>query len=452
MKELPATNPRSWTFQANMHYMQGTPTNSLFNQCHHGDRLFLAWHRGFLYYFERILRSMSGDPSLMLPYWDWTNFKALPEPFRSPAESTNPLFQDGRAINDGSELSEAIVLDALRTALDQPGFDDSDIGFSSSLEGSPHGTVHTAIGGIMGSVPTAANDPIFWLHHCNIDRMWDYWLNLGNGRVNLSDPAYLDTTFSYANEEGATVTHRIRDILDSRGLGYRYDSVPNPPSSKLTLAMVTAAGATLAPVTAMHAMEEPKVAAVGANEPSAPKPLGLKTETLKVTPAPVRARVRAQAVRSIDGIPVAAAPIAPPRTLVTVNDIEFDKVPEISYGIYLNVPEGTEPSDAMVDHLVGMINFFGRDTVHPAGGHGVMAQARPSTKRFSQSFDATRVIGRLRAKGLYKDGEPARISLRPIVSKPPADPNAAEAAKRRVEVSVKEANVRYGSVKIDPNG
>jgi predicted Zn-dependent protease len=43
----------------------------------------------------------------------------------------------------------------------------------------PHNSCHTAIGGSggsMSSISTAAHDPIFWLHHCNIDRYFYNWM------------------------------------------------------------------------------------------------------------------------------------------------------------------------------------------------------------------------------------------------------------------------------------
>ena len=439
MKSLPPTDPRSWAFQANMHGTEGPVTSPLFNQCQHESALFFAWHRGYLYYFERILRWASGDPSLTLPYWDWSNQSALPEPYRLPADSSNPLYQEGRLLNDGSPLNKAIVVDALSTALDNPDFSNPDqTGFTWSLEASPHGAVHIAIGGLMAHVPTAANDPIFWLHHCNIDRLWDFWLNLGDGRANLADPTYLNTTFSYADEAGATVTHRVRDIQESRTLGYRYSSVPNPRPNAFAAASAAVAMA------AMPAMGHfPMMAAPG--EPAEPKPLGLKTETITVNSAPPP--VRAMATPGMGGVQA-----APARTVVTVRDIEFDKLPELSYGVYVNVPEGVEPSDATADHLVGVINFFGKDTGHDAGGHGGVMAGMGRAKRFSQAFDATRVVARLKTKGLYDDRAPVRVSLRPLVSNPPAGPlPVAAAATQRVEATTKEANIRYRSVEVDRN-
>ncbi len=49
----------------------------------------------------------------------------------------------------------------------------------------PHGSIHGAIGEDMGAVPRSARDPIFWLHHANIDRLWAVWTNMGDGQRTL---------------------------------------------------------------------------------------------------------------------------------------------------------------------------------------------------------------------------------------------------------------------------
>jgi len=45
------------------------------------------------------------------------------------------------------------------------------------MEGNPHGSAHVQTGGgeWIGSVPTAVRDPLFFLLHCNIDRLWAKW-------------------------------------------------------------------------------------------------------------------------------------------------------------------------------------------------------------------------------------------------------------------------------------
>ncbi|OCL09432.1 Di-copper centre-containing protein [Glonium stellatum] len=51
-------------------------------------------------------------------------------------------------------------------------------GPSGSLEGSIHGEYHNKLGGDSGhmsAVPVAAFDPVFWIHHCQIDRLFAIW-------------------------------------------------------------------------------------------------------------------------------------------------------------------------------------------------------------------------------------------------------------------------------------
>ena len=109
MRALPASDRRSWTFQAAIHGTDAGPPNPLFNQCEHGTLQFFTWHRGYLYYFERILRWAAQDPNLCLPYWDWTADPVLPEPFRVPAATSNSLYEVQRAANSGAALPSSVL-------------------------------------------------------------------------------------------------------------------------------------------------------------------------------------------------------------------------------------------------------------------------------------------------------------------------------------------------------
>ena len=52
MQALPATDPMSWTYQANMHGVMNNPGMVAdWSWCIHGSWWFLPWHRGYLYYF-----------------------------------------------------------------------------------------------------------------------------------------------------------------------------------------------------------------------------------------------------------------------------------------------------------------------------------------------------------------------------------------------------------------
>ena len=226
MKALPATDPLSWTYQAAIHgSLSGTGV--AWNTCEHGTDFFFSWHRMYLWYFERIVRKMSGDTNWALPYWNYEKAteRKLPAPFRSPSTPANWLYESNRGFgwNAGTAALGASTVDTTLA--------DSEIAyhdFRSVLEGTPHGAVHVSIGGLMGSVPTAAADPIFWLHHANIDRLWDLWLAKGGGRTDpLGDAAWKTTKFTFFDETGTKVELTGCDVLRAKEqLKYSYQGEP----------------------------------------------------------------------------------------------------------------------------------------------------------------------------------------------------------------------------------
>ena len=181
----------------------------------------------YLYFFDRILRAAAGDRNLVLPYWDWTDAsqRTLPLPFRQPADSTNSLFiaaPSGRptGLDDGTFSLSASTVDDSGAFADVTyetggssgngfgGGSSSPMHFASAygdLEMQPHNIVHSDLGGLMGDPNTAAQDPIFWLHHGNIDRLWNRWIQQGGGRADPSDAAWLNTTFTFWDEAGHAV-------------------------------------------------------------------------------------------------------------------------------------------------------------------------------------------------------------------------------------------------------
>src|SRR5919197_1077891 len=127
-------------------------------------RNFLAWHRWFLRQFE--LRLQEVDPGVTVPYWDWIAYRRLPRQLNRDAElrrwrlvrEWDPDFLPTR-----SELTA--VMRRRRFGA-----------FQFRLE-MLHGGVHIAVGGESGQMSTARSpaDPLFWLHHANIDRLWAGW-------------------------------------------------------------------------------------------------------------------------------------------------------------------------------------------------------------------------------------------------------------------------------------
>jgi len=94
----------------------------------------------------------------------------------------------------------------------------------------------------MGDPNTSARDPIFYLHHANIDRLWKRWLDRGSGRQDpTGDQVWMNTMFTFFDEKGQQVQKTGKDILDTVGqLNYCYDDDPGcliqtPPSAAITL-------------------------------------------------------------------------------------------------------------------------------------------------------------------------------------------------------------------------
>ena len=158
-----------------------------------------------------------GPADWALPYWNYSdstqpNARTMPDAFDLPTlpdGSDNPLRVE-RRFGDGTtpiQLDPAFVsLAALQDDAFPGGDSDIPPGFggpetvfhhgpesdttNGGLESLPHNVIHGAIGGVapggdpndwrnlgLMSMPiTAALDPIFWLHHANIDRLWSVWL------------------------------------------------------------------------------------------------------------------------------------------------------------------------------------------------------------------------------------------------------------------------------------
>jgi len=160
-----ANDPRSWAYWTNIHL----------RQCPHSVSYFFAWHRGYLYYFERQLRAVSGDSKLVLPYWDYYVNPALPAEFTNP-NGSNPLYVPRINTNVRQALSLAPFSSTL---INFPRGTAN--AFEPSFEDMPHNPVHDIIGSWMADLQSPT-DPIFWLHHTNVDRLWVAWVNAGGGR------------------------------------------------------------------------------------------------------------------------------------------------------------------------------------------------------------------------------------------------------------------------------
>jgi tyrosinase len=161
----------------------------------HNNTGFLPWHRAFLLDFERELQQI--DPSVALPYWRFDqpaprlfsrDFMGVADPVvnRVQFSPANPLLfwttdqtlgiartprfntTSSRASNElGPVISEenTLLLGGLNNQYRT----------FARMEIVPHRHAHTCFGGFISSIDTAARDPLFFLLHANIDRLWAKW-------------------------------------------------------------------------------------------------------------------------------------------------------------------------------------------------------------------------------------------------------------------------------------
>lgn len=138
-----------------------------------GAARFLPWHRAYLITTEDLLRSVS--PGLTIPYWDWTTQREIPSWLVDARPSVAVPAPVGSTVNVTRSPGAPSLLP---NASDVDGIVDNTSGSFTDFEGkleSVHNDVHVWVGGTMARVPTAPADPIFWMHHAQIDRLWARW-------------------------------------------------------------------------------------------------------------------------------------------------------------------------------------------------------------------------------------------------------------------------------------
>src|ERR1044072_1174868 len=248
------------------------------DQCQHQSWYFPPWHRGYLLALEAQVReaivNLGGPSTWALPYWDYLGPNSeyeIPPRFTQQTmpngTDPSPLFVSARC---GPTVNGSIYVQippvsgtcenntlytGSNTSTPPPGFGGPETGFShngnfsGNLENNPHNLVHVEVGGqnadgsvwgLMSDPGIAALDPIFYLHHSNIDRMWAAWNNAGNS--NSTDPNWLNGPASIGEREfvmpmpGAVPwVYTPADVNSLSQLDYTYDDLSTaaaaPPAS-----------------------------------------------------------------------------------------------------------------------------------------------------------------------------------------------------------------------------
>lgn len=236
---------------------------------------FLPWHRQFVKLYETALREECGFDGSQ-PYWDWsqdadadsisqseiwdpeTGFggNGVPGTYTVPPDPTNTsrihpsaflgcvadgpfanytlklgpgLFVTDHCLTRGfnNTATQFLNTSAIEETLSQPTWEQ----FTVRLEGSPeiaplhraHDGGHVAVGGEMSNFFSSPGDPIFYLHHANLDRIWWRWQNLAPANLRAVGyrttitPPFVNVTESYPlrmTNLGPTVM--VGKVLDAR--------------------------------------------------------------------------------------------------------------------------------------------------------------------------------------------------------------------------------------------
>jgi tyrosinase len=258
LKTRPLADPTSWRYMAAVHGYPGASSDpfaqpgdkppskadqqKFWNQCQHQTWFFLPWHRGYLACFEEIVAAAvveaGGPDGWALPYWNYSDpsaqAKEMPAAFLNQHDkkgNPNPLWLAGRSMASASDALPAADVDlgallhspfAGTTTGGDPGFGGPKTGFShfggtnGRLENVPHNQVHVDVGGLMTDPDTAALDPIFWLHHSNIDRLWEVWTHRDPTFVDPAQKAWLTgRSFQVHDANGKVVKFTASQMLDT---------------------------------------------------------------------------------------------------------------------------------------------------------------------------------------------------------------------------------------------
>ena len=413
-------DPQAWQGQG--YYTVGDPLASdadrtqFWQQCQHQTWYFLPWHRGYVWSFETIIRAaivaLGGPEDWALPYWNYSDSVArpgvlvIPQAFNEPNlpdGSENPLHVLARYGPAGDMNIVLTPRDVDLHALTDSSFEgvatgtakglggprsnfrhfntDPNNDFNGDLEMMPHNMVHSLVGGqlapigatdpnvapvtvgLMTNPDTAGLDPIFWLHHANIDRLWKVWLNRDVNNTNPPDSEWMsgpiDGQFSVPDAKGDPVNFAASDMLDTTAanLSYDYEDVSDPlqgPSPQSKRVQSFAATSVNVPATERTLVTQaPITELMGANDNALALAGGPVDVQVRLDP-----QVTGKARASFTAPAMSAATTgAPDRVFLRLENIRGRNDAVVLY-VYVDLPPGANP-DAHEENFAGGVSLFG---------------------------------------------------------------------------------------------
>jgi tyrosinase len=363
----------------------------------------------YLYGFERICQDISGDPTFRVPFWDWSNNPFVPAPFWTPG---GPL-SCPRAIQSNQQLpAPATWPQNMAQLLRIRTFDTFASPFASKLRPDtrifgalerPHNDVHNSVGGVMSSMMSPL-DPVFWVHHANIDRLWWEWNRRGNQNTTNSYWLNFATGSAIMPDQGGTLfPFRVRDALTTDALGYTYDSNWTTSLGFDNGRSGTAAEQELLPEQ-VPAGSITRTGSIGVSSASTFSPDDLppsdRTGTEAAPPPPPSIRAQNEAINRILGVKSdkAASDSSLQAALqLILQGIPVPKNTASQLRVFLNLPRADARTPTEGANFAGALSFFGSSMDHK--DHALDHDAQ-TPETVSALFDITEQITQLGIESL----------------------------------------------------
>ncbi len=335
-------------------------TDSIWGTCQHGNLFFLPWHRFYLHYFERTVRKHMQDPGFALPYWNYfDNYSATRKGIALPplvVGTANTLQDQWRT----PQLNEAgVVMDADSADASQAFTFTDFTRFSNQLQGQPHGAMHCAVGAgcvmpDIGLVPIAGADPVFYMHHSNIDRLWQCWMvrqskgkpiDLAWAKANLGMPdSWYAQSYNFIDENGKPVTVKVADVFSPQ-YSPKYDQLQNCGARQTARRLYAQAAASNSPLKAHQPL-------------ATNKPITLGNDAVDVALKPTLSTGANDSAEQPDEQ-------ASGHTYLVLEDVKLVGLPSLTYKVYI-----TSKANPDKTSYVATFSYFGTGPAHEGHGDG----------------------------------------------------------------------------------
>lgn len=429
MKALSCDDPTSWYYQGGIHWVpddgedgsnlkNGNPLcpgyngttaalKTAWDNCTHTNGMelhFLVWHRLYIYYFEDIVRAKSGKADFALPYWNYIDQKdaVMPAVF---AQKKSSVFEPARCtvLNQGKPIEkkeygpgrDLDITKLMKNTLYSV--------FNSNIDAAPHGAMHiyiggetngetffnaiyqaTTEGGLMAQVMSAGFDPVFWLHHAEIDYLWQQWMNSPKGqKPNLSELQKKPIPYNFIDRDGKPATLTVEQAYNMAfSLPVSYDSMQKPVNIAEARSLMNEKPqeSGTAPTEIAHSTTPHVVKG---------KEISFSTK-LEMQPGSLADTIRSQANRRV----------------ILYLTVSFTKEPKGSYHLYLQ--NGANKQGSTTPKFIGNMTFFGA-ALHAHHGAATAGPEHKLMKNFqfdiSDEIDLKTFNGNLRLL-IKKDGDP----------------------------------------------